>query len=338
MAKLYKFPSIEQFKNVVHNVRQYATKHGTGLPTLIFEGTIKLHGTNGGVLYDLETGELWCQSRERIITPYDDNAGFAAFIYAKKEDWIEQLSGIAFAEGIEDGVIAIFGEWAGPGIQKSVGISAIEQKHFFPFEVSLIRDDENRVNFDPSAYEFADFGFERVTAIKDFPSYTLAIDFNAPQNSQNQLVEITLAVEEQCPVAKSFGIEGIGEGVVWYNRETGLRFKVKGEKHSVSKVTTVKQIAAVDLERMASVKQFVDLVVTDNRLNQGIDKLREMGKEISVKSTGDFIKWVMSDVLKEEGDVIEASMLNKKELNPAMSEKAKQFFFSYINTEQALAA
>src|SRR6202008_3290351 len=129
---------------------------------------------------------------------------------------------------------------------------------------------------------------------------------------QNELVDLTLKVEEQCPVAADFGKFGVGEGIVWHNAETGLRFKGKGEKHSVSKVSTVKPISAEDLERLKTVKNFVDTVVTENRLNQGLDKLREMGLELSVKSTGDYIKWVVGDVLKEEMDLIIASCLDKK--------------------------
>jgi hypothetical protein len=186
--------------------------------------------------------------------------------------------------------------------------------------------------------------FPELTTIPDtyrigsFETHKISIDFNAPQDVQNKLVELTLKVEENCPVAAEFGQSGVGEGIVWFNRETGLRFKVKGEKHSMSKVSTVKPISEEDLARIKTIGNFVDTVVTENRLNQGIDKLREMGKPLTVQSTGDYIKWVVGDVLKEEMDLIVASMLDKKELNPAMSNKAKEFYFKYINSQDAIAA
>ena len=80
MKKHVKFPSIEQFRNVIANVNR--TFNFTGLdengepmydvtknkPVLTFDGTVKLHGTNAGVCYN-ETGGLWAQSRTGIITP-----------------------------------------------------------------------------------------------------------------------------------------------------------------------------------------------------------------------------------------------------------------------------
>jgi hypothetical protein len=336
MAILRKFPSIEQFKNVITNVRQFCKKHDKPLPTLTFEGTVKLHGTNGGIGYDFKTGELWAQSRERIITPYDDNAAFAKYVEANKDAIKAYMHN--YAEN--GGLVYLFGEWCGPSIQKSVAISEIENKSFFPFELIEVvgeGDDATVIKYDlmadDSILEIPD-----TYRVASFRRYSIDIDFNAPQESQNKLVELTMKVEEQCPVAADFGKFGIGEGIVWYNAETGLRFKVKGEKHSVSKVSTVKEISAEDLARISTIKTFVDTVVTENRLNQGLDKLREMGLEISVKSTGDYIKWVVGDVLKEEMDLIIASCLDKKELNPAMSNKAKEFFFAHLKTLEAVAA
>jgi hypothetical protein len=354
MSNLRKFPSIEQFRNVITNVRQYCKKNDQPLPTLTFVGTVKLHGTNGGIGLNLATGELWAQSKERIITPYDDNAAFAKYVQENKTLWevflrsvveadVVKMDGATYAvERLENARVVIFGEWAGPSIQKGVAISQIERKSFFPFDIKVYIPDENDedvlvLNYDPMS-------FPELATIPDcyrigsFQVKVIDIDFNAPQESQNELVELTLKVEEQCPVAADFNVFGIGEGIVWTNKETGLRFKVKGEKHSTSKVSTVKEISAEDLARISTIKTFVDTVVTENRLNQGLDKLREMGLEISVKSTGDYIKWVVGDVLKEEMDLIIASCLDKKELNPAMSNKAKEFFFAHLKTQEAIAA
>jgi hypothetical protein len=50
----------------------------------------------------------------------------------------------------------------------------------------------------------------------------MEIDFNMPQLVQNQLSEITIAVEEECPVAKAFGFSGIGEGIVNTLEDIGI--------------------------------------------------------------------------------------------------------------------
>jgi hypothetical protein len=352
MSNFRKFGSIEQYKNVITNIRQHAKKYDKPLPTLTFVGTVKLHGTNAAIGYNAATGELWAQSRERIITPFDDNAGFAKYFEEHKILWEQflssvtesdtsKLAGTEVAERLQKARVVIFGEWVGPGIQKGVAISEIERKSFFPFELKVYIPGDDGEDVMLMRYDIMDY--PDVATIPDcyrigsFDPKVISIDFSRPQDFQNELVELTLKVEDRCPVAQEFGKFGIGEGIVWENKETGLRFKVKGEKHSTSKVSTVKQIAAVDLERMASIKVFVDNCVTENRLEQGLAKLGEMGKPIDVSSTGDYIKWVVGDVLKEEMDVINASMLDKKELMPALSNRAKEYWFAHLKKEVEVA-
>ena len=227
--------------------------------------------------------------------------------------------------------IVIYGEWCGPGVQKGVAVSQLPNKIFVIFNITII-DEENRFELNPTQIGLVTVRSGDIFTAYDFPTWEIDIDFNSPQIAQNRLVDLTPAVEEECPVGKHFGISGVGEGIVWWNPETNLKMKVKGEKHSVSKVNTVKQIAAVDLERMASVQEFVDSVMTENRLNQGLAKLGEMGLDnTDIKNTGAFIKWCVGDVLKEEGDLIVASNLDMKEVNPKLSEKAKNFWFTHIN-------
>jgi hypothetical protein len=91
MKKMIKFPSIEQFRSVVATVlRQFnfvgLDENGDAIydttkpkPTLTFKGTVKLHGTNAAVCWNASSG-MWAQSRENIITPEKDNAGFAFFV------------------------------------------------------------------------------------------------------------------------------------------------------------------------------------------------------------------------------------------------------------------
>ena len=98
MKKHISFPSIEKFSNIVGNVnRQYnfvgLDEAGEAIydltkskPVLTFTGTIKLHGTNAGVCYNAVDG-LWVQSRENIITPESDNAGFAFFVASTESEF-----------------------------------------------------------------------------------------------------------------------------------------------------------------------------------------------------------------------------------------------------------
>jgi len=75
--------------------------------------TEKIDGTNACVIVRAEkTGlEVYAQSRKRIITPEQDNFGFARWVY----DNAQRL-----AEGLGEGYH--FGEWYGSGIQRGYGL------------------------------------------------------------------------------------------------------------------------------------------------------------------------------------------------------------------------
>ena len=170
----------------------------------------------------------------------------------------------------------------------------------------------------------------RIFFVNQFNTYSIDIDFNRPDLSQNTLIDMTIAIEEECPVAKYFGVEGgTGEGLVWScsQFDKNYRFKTKGEKHSISKV---KVLVPVDIERAKSINELVCNVVTENRLLQGLDYLRENHIELSIENTGPFIKWVNGDIVKEEIDLIVGSGFEIKEVMGPVSKKAKTWFFDKI--------
>jgi hypothetical protein len=129
---------------------------------------------------------------------------------------------------------------------------------------------------------------------------------------------------------------GVGEGIVWTFKEPSgtLRFKVKGEKHSSSKVKT---LAAVDTEKLSSIDAFVELVVTDTRLNQGIEQVFTIESvEPTKKETGVFVKWVTSDIIKEELDTLSDNGLEPKDVMGRCSKKAAQWYMAYLDKEVGL--
>jgi hypothetical protein len=162
--------------------------------------------------------------------------------------------------------------------------------------------------------------------IGQFPTYEVEIDFENPELIQNTLIEITNKVENECPVGKFFGVSGIGEGVVFEAiGNPDYQFKSKGEKHSSSKV---KSLNAVDVELVEEIKEFVDLVITENRLEQGLQYLQEMGFSLEPKSTGEFLSWIVKDVIKEEIDTIVANQFDVKKIKSAISVKARIWFLN----------
>lgn len=75
--------------------------------------TEKIDGTNACIII-LEDGTFACQSRSRIITPDDDNFGFAKWAYENKDELMKL------------GVGYHYGEWWGLGIQR--GYDQTEKK------------------------------------------------------------------------------------------------------------------------------------------------------------------------------------------------------------------
>lgn len=78
--------------------------------------TEKIDGTNAAIGFT-EDGEIWCQSRKRLITPGDDNFGFARWAYDRKVELMTVLG-----PGLH------FGEWWGSGIQRGYGLTKGEKR------------------------------------------------------------------------------------------------------------------------------------------------------------------------------------------------------------------
>jgi len=322
------FPEIQQFRNTIKIVRERAEHDGVPLPTLTFVGSVKLHGTNSSVVFPPEGG-FYCQSRTQVIAPEKDNAGFAHWVEENK-DRFEALEKTLRKEFPLHSGFVVYGEWCGQGIQKGVAISQVS-KRFVVFSISTLKEGTRdwvnpfaiRSLVDPLFY-----------CIYDYPTWSLDVDFCKPEESQNRLIELTQAVENECPVGKAFGVSGVGEGIVWWPLPTtdfnvrDLAFKVKGEKHSETKVKT---LAAVDVEKLASINELVDSVLTEHRLEKKVESLIEQGGELGIKSTGAFLKLVGSDVHKEEADTITASGFENNEIMKAVQKKAKQWWLERLS-------
>jgi len=147
--------------------------------------------------------------------------------------------------------------------------------------------------------------------IYDFHKYTLDTEFNQPRFSQDKLVQITEAVERECPVGVHFNQKGVGEGIVWTQSFGVLTFKVKGKEHSV---TERRQIEGVTAERFASLDDFIEYACMENRMHQSLDYLREIQLIIEIKNIETFLEWLVADIMKEETNTINNSNLDKKDV------------------------
>lgn len=344
--KVYKFPEIGALRNVIKEVEyrvRYMGEDEDGnpifdgsrvLPTLKYRGSVKLHGTNAGVIiiYSSETGkyETYTQSRERIITPLDDNAGFASFIHSKDFNQLLQfLPSISKYTDVENPTIRIYGEWCGGSIQKGVALNQLEKMYvIFAIKIDKIWISDS----DLKNVKFSDMG---IYNILDYPTFEIEIDFNDPRLAAEKMGDLVDNVEKECPVGKAFGVSGIGEGIVWICVEEGWResrfwFKTKGEKHSDTK-RDKKDRVPVDTAKIQKIGELVEFLVTEHRLSKGIDYLNEHQHEVTRKSTGPFVKWVYDDVMKEELDTVISNGFEPKDISQYISTKARNWFFKYVD-------
>ena len=132
----------------------------------------------------------------------------------------------------------------------------------------------------------------------------------------------------------AWGVAYIRDGGGWCCGLPLEDVKVKGEKHSVSKVA---KLCQVDPEVIRKRDDLLTALVTDNRLAQGLDlHTGDFGHDLDMRSIGDYLRWVFSDIAKEETDTIEASGFTVKELGKPISDIAKRYYLAAMN--QALAA
>lgn len=351
--KMITYPSTDQLNTLVYNVNKTYNfigldKNGDAIhdhtlpkPKLTFKGTVKIHGMNAGISYN-DNG-MWVQSRKNIITVLSDNARYAFFVETKKDFLISIFDEIKkkYTIDTKNQTITIYSEWCGSGIQKGVGINNIEKSMFiFGIKISPLIINE----LSDSSYWVDSSGFSsnenRIYNILDFKTYEIEIDFNQPQLAQNKIIELTIEVEDECPVAKSFGFPNtIGEGIVFsYLNEKGQRqvFKSKGEKHAgASKVKVLKPVDDVKINKVIDVvNQITPIWRLDQMITETFNTLN--GGVIEMKGIGTYIKAVMNDIVKEELVTLAENDLAPKDVGKYVSEVAKKYFFQRFNDEIGL--
>jgi hypothetical protein len=291
------------------------------LPTVRAKATVKLHGTNLGVVSD--GVDIWWQSRNNVITQQSDNAGSAAFCDARKEQLKAITSLIRSRNELDDdALVCVYGEFVGKNIFH-VGVSQME-KSFFIFSVEV---DGQQLN--ESWIEAPEINIFNVLNMQ---TYDIEIDFNDHQACHDRLTAIVNDIDKQCPVAKHFGFDGVGEGVVVGFQLNGehLIFKMKGESHTSSKVKIPKvQKAKQDHSEV------VDVVCPQWRLDQQyhlvVDTLN--GGTPDRTMIGAFIKAVAGDIIEECNDVLVDSYLSYRDIGGEVAQKCKIYFLLLLQSE-----
>lgn len=337
MSNFVKYPKIPQFRNVLETVKymtydvglienEQPIHHFNDLPTLVFSGTVKLHGKNAAVCG--EGDELWAQSRTGKL-----GAGlneFYIFFNENQEDFKKLIKEIRLDNNIPSSYcIALFGEWVGPGVQKNVGISKIEDKAFFMFGIQVVPDDRTKTPFWLDVADYSSTNAQ-INNIYDYQTFLRHVDFSDHKKAFNELMDITSNVENECPVSKSFGINNsIGEGIVWTGHYLGelLRFKVKGDKHAGK--AKVKKLSIEDEGRLNEINVVVNQITPVWRLDQILTNTFNLndGGSLDKKRMGEYIKNIGKDIEDEEMDIIKKAGFTFSDVSKQVGNVTREYFF-----------
>jgi hypothetical protein len=337
MKKHYTFPKIRQYHQVLRDLKlhyQYVGKDENGdpifdstkeLPVFEFQGVTKIHGTNSAIVFSSD-GSFYCQSREKIIDEIKDNAGFAHWVNKEGHKiWLNLWHVLGQTKNHSSPVkhIVLFGEWAGGSIQKGVAMNDLP-KMFIIFGLKVIYEDETTEWLNSSLID--EMPKINVYNIARIPTYDIEVDLDRPDKAIEKMVEIATKIGDECPFAKSFGVSGIGEGVVFRLKDEygfGNAYKVKDERHQKSKI---KKLPTVDVVKMGNIQQAVETHIHEDRLQQIYDKIVLTEADKVPQKIADFLRLLIEDAWTEEGDAIRASDISRKEFGAATSKVAARWF------------
>ncbi|HMF39638.1 MAG TPA: RNA ligase family protein [Polyangia bacterium] len=313
--------SIELLHNLVATLG-HLNGLGQPFPVVEYRAKVKLHGTNCAV--QINDGGVFAQSRTALLSAQADYKGFAAWVFANRDYFAGRASGMV-----------VFGEWCGPGVEKGMAISQAKTKLFVVFAVrrddgTIVHQPEQIRALLPAANAPAEL---HVLPWEGSPITIAFGDRARLEEIAAKLNARVAVVEREDPWAKSaLGISGLGEGLVFYpvsvdgaapptERFEQLMFKAKGEKHRTAGTRTAVQ---VDPSVVASVQDFVALMLTEARLRQGLTEA--CGGARDPRWTRPFLEWVAADVRKESGAELAASGLTWGDVDKAVQTRAREWF------------
>lgn len=311
MQNFVRFPSIEQFKNVVEEAQK------EDLKIEMYTGTVKLHGTNGAVVKNGDNS-IHYQSRNRILNTDNDNMEFYKMNSPKEHVYKQLFQDIINTLGcIEANLqIVLFGEWCGGKLSSTVAIGKLPRM----FVIFAIKVGNRYLKL-----KNIHFNNEQIYNIYQFPTFKLNINFEKPELTTQTLEDLTQRIDTECPVGKFFGVQGTGEGIVWTRNsceKPGWWFKTKGKTHRIS----IKNKIPVKTQTMQKESDFVQEFVTTERLEQGFKFLQEQQIPLKIQNIKHYNTFICQDIIKEEQDIITKNELNVKNISKLSSKVSGDYY------------
>ncbi|KAH8824398.1 hypothetical protein DL96DRAFT_1739848 [Flagelloscypha sp. PMI_526] len=302
-SKHVKYPSTPTFCQFLSQQKSSPTP----LTNATFVGTVKLHGYNTTLLFR-PSQPVQIQARYRILAAEHDPHGAFAFLSQRPlEKLVDKILEIR-GQGNEYKEIMIAGEYAGRHVQKCVALNDL------PVVFADVSLPEHRIlNIVALTGSFE-------VHIRDFG------DPDAVVQADRFMTEKSNEIAEECPFALKAGgalgteaVRGAGEGIVWTLVSPSSTSPTLTHFKTVSKdfLSTARNMSMFPKNPLLSLTSreskclaFVSATCPwgGRRMEQGIEYLVDMhGADVDnlrKDQTGLFVKWLIEDVLKEEGDKI----------------------------------
>ena len=312
MDSFYGYPSIARAESVLQIIEEDLLTTATECE---LDASIKLHGSNAAIVKHSLNGPLTFQSRSRLITPTDDNAGFATTM-TKNMDIV--LNIFEQIEKIDENIIypvIVFGEWCGKGIQKNVALNTLNDKIFVIFDIAF-----SSQKLWQSMDKYASVkSAPLIRNVREVPSFKFTLKRNERQACIDAVKKKVNEIDQVCPfVYYLYGLKGFGEGLVVRpasSTNPDHWWKCKGENHVIKIPTDKLKAPMSDDPEIVALNQFASKYVTWERVLSAKEALhlRENTNDL-MRAFPKINKWVFDDIEREEPEI--------KDTNPKLRKQA----------------
>lgn len=320
----HQFKSINSFANMYNYKADYA------MPPINYVLKPKLHGSNASILISLEGIE--CRSKNRVLSPENDHMNFCKAMMVHEKIWLDMLEDNDFQD------LVVYGEWAGPGVQKTDAVSSIPEKTFFifaiyypPTETSVAMVNTKNLWMDI----YVPLEVSNVVEVPVLHEFKIPFDVTKDISEHVKLInKLVESFEEEDPYIKGlYSVDGPGEGIVGspslalsLDEYFEYTFKAKTEAHRVKKT---KEPASAKEPLPQEALEFANTFVTIPRLKQCVHELKIEVPEM--RFTPQVMDWMKADIWKESIPEVEAMGVSQKSLEKVMGHKIVALWKGYVN-------